>query len=284
MKICYVDEAGCTGSLPKADSPIQPVLALIGLILDYGKLHEVTERLLQHKQRFYLGASAGPKYLSGILTEVKGSDIRKNAISDNRNTRRPAVGYLDGILKICTEADAKLVGRVWVKEIGSQIDGRAIYTSSVQAICSYFHDYLARTEDIGVVIVDSRLKHLNSQVAHSIFTQKFKSSGDQYDRIVELPMFAHSDNHAGLQLADTICSALICPIAINTYCDGYITSTHFRPAYRSLKERYAKGLSALQHRYQETSGRWRGGIVVADGMGQKSGAILFRSQNSNAQE
>jgi len=45
-------------------------------------------------------------------------------------------------------------------------------------------------------------------------------SGDLYDRLIELPTFAHSDNHAGLQVADAMCSALLTPIAVNTYCAG----------------------------------------------------------------
>jgi len=278
MKICYVDEAGCTGGLPSATSPIQPTLSIVGLIIDYNRLHRATESLLQLKQRFFPNITPGGRqYLGGILAEVKGADLRRDAASGSRNVRRHSFGFLNGIMNICEEAEARIVGRVWVKGIGSPIDGRSVYTSSIQAICAYFHDYLARTNDLGIVIADSRLKHLNSQVAHSIFTQKFKSSGDQLDRIVELPSFSHSDNHAGLQLADALCSAIICPMAINTYCAGHINSVHVRPRYAGIKAEYARAIRSMQHRYQEASGQWRGGIVVSDPIAQRPGSLLFQS-------
>ena len=36
---------------------------------------------------------------------------------------------------------------------------------------------------------------------------------DAYDRLMEMPMFGHSDNHAGIQAADMICSAFLFPMA-----------------------------------------------------------------------
>ena len=170
-----------------------------------------------------------------ILPEVKGADLRKAACDNSRAVRRHRIGYLDHIVKLSEECEAKLIGRIWIKGIAEPIDGTAIYTYSVQSIYTVFQNYLTQTNDVGFVIVDSRLKPLNTQVAHSIFTQKFKGTGDSYDRIIEMPAFSHSDNHAGLQIADTICSAIITPIAINTYCEGNISSVHVRPGYRALK-------------------------------------------------
>jgi hypothetical protein len=40
---------------------------------------------------------------------------------------------------------------------------------------------------------------------------------------MEVPSFGHSDNHAGLQLADLICSAFLWPMAMHAYCEGHIT-------------------------------------------------------------
>ena len=276
MKICFVDESGCTGALPSATSDIQPILVIGGVIIDYTRLNRVTEQVLQLKQRFYPSTSGSNRqYLAGILEEVKGSELRKNACQSNRH-RRHVFGFLNGILDICEQNDAKLVGRIWVKGIGQPFDGMAVYTSSIQAICAYFHDYLARQNDLGIVIADSRLKQLNSPVAHSIFTQKFKSSGDLYDRLIELPTFAHSDNHAGLQVADAICSALVTPIAIKTYCEGHVRNVHVRPKYSHFKTNYSARVRALQHRYQEANGKWRGGLVVSDSIAQKDGNWMFR--------
>jgi hypothetical protein len=276
MKICFIDEAGCTGSLPSATSNIQPVLVITGVIIDYLKLSRATEELINLKQRFFPSiAPSNSEYLSCILAEIKGSELRKNACLSAKKQKH-AFGYLNGIVEICERAEAKIIGRVWIKGIGRPFDGTAVYTSSIQAICSYFHDFLARENDLGIVIADSRLKHLNSQVAHSIFTQKFKSSGDLYDRLIELPTFAHSDNHAGLQIADAFCSALVTPIAVHTYCAGHVRSIHVRPGYADFKTNYAARIRPLQHRYQIQNGRWLGGLVVSDDLGNKGGGYLFR--------
>jgi hypothetical protein len=162
-----------------------------------------------------------------------------------------------------------------IKGIGQLFDGTAVYTSSIQAVCAYFQHYLARQDDLGIIIADSRVKRLNTQVAHSIFTQKFKSSGDLYDRIIELPTFAHSDNHAGLQISDFLCSAIITPLAVKAYCDGHLTGVHIRENYKHFPAQYALRIKTLQHRYQEQNGRWLGGIVVSDSIGKRGGGTLF---------
>ncbi|WP_258599320.1 DUF3800 domain-containing protein [Mesorhizobium sp. AR07] len=151
-----------------------------------------------------------------------------------------------------------------------------IYTFSLQSIYTDFQNYLTQEGDVGFVIVDSRLKHLNTPVAHSIFTQKFKGTGDSNDRIIELPAFSHSDNHAGTQMADMICSAIMTPIVVETYCRGHITSVHVRPGYDRLKAAFAGKVRTLQHRYREASGRDRGGFTVSDDIGQRAGGLMFR--------
>lgn len=195
---------------------------------------------------------------------------------ESKRQRRHVFGFLNGVLDICEAFDAKIVGRVWIKAIGQPFDDVAVYTSSIQAICAYFHDYLARQNDLGIIIADSRVKQLNTQVAHSIFTQKFKSSGDVYDRIVELPTFAHSDNHAGLQLCDYLVSAIITPLAVRAYCEGHLTGVHIRPNYRHWPKFYGGRIEALQHRFQQANARWIGGITVSDAIGQRHGGHLFR--------
>jgi hypothetical protein len=109
-----------------------------------------------------------------------------------------------------------------------------------------------------------------------VFTQKFKGSGDSYDRIVELPAFSHSDNHAGLQLIDVICSAIITPCAINTYCEPILKGIHIRPGYADIKARYIRWLKSSQFRYTEANGRTRGGLIVSDSLSQRPGGELFR--------
>ena len=278
MKICYVDEAGCTGWLPAAVTDIQPVLVFAAVFFDYSRLHQITESYLRLKQRFFPGSfpAEGNRFLSGILSEIKGSDLR-NAISNgHRNTRRHRLGFLDGVIKIIEENEIQLMGRVWVKGISVPINGRSVYTFSIQAIYQVFQHYLTRQNDFGSVVLDSRWLSANRQVAHSIFTQKFRLAGDMYDRIVDLPAFAHSDNHAGLQIADLIASAYLFPMSTYTYSRGHVTGVHVQPGFERIKRRYRLPLRDAQYRFQEASGRWRGGITVADMLEHRSGGLLFQ--------
>lgn len=277
MKICYIDEAGCTGTLASTKSSIQPVLTITGLFVDYSALHKLTIDLISLKQRFYpkvLPSSA--THLDWIKAEIKGADVRKYASSGSRNESRHAFGVMDNVTQLIDTSDAKVVGRVWIKAVGTPVKGVAVYTSSIQSIYSDFQRFLDKTDDYGFVVADSRLKHLNTQVAHSIFTQKFKGTGDSYDRIVELPAFSHSDNHAGLQLADLVASAFVTPVAINTYCEGHIQSPHVRSNYRKIKDRYRTWIKSKQYRYDEASGRSRGGVVVSDALTKRPGGEMFR--------
>jgi hypothetical protein len=277
MKICYVDESGCTGMLPSPTSEIQPAFIVAAIMLDYGRLHRVTESFLQLKQRFFPKQfpASRRRFLAGILSEIKGSDLRRSVAHGGRNKRRHAFGFLDGLFQILEDNQVTVLGRAWIKGIALPIDGVAIYTFSIQSICAGFQEYLRQTNDLGVVTLDSRWHQLNQQVAHSIFTQKFRMSGDALDRIVDLPTFAHSDNHAGLQIADMLASALLFPMAANAYCAGIVTSVHVQPQYSLIRDRYGSRLRSLQFRYNEASMRRLGGIVVSDSLRHRSGARLF---------
>ena len=172
--------------------------------------------------------------------------------------------------------DIVLTGRAWIKEPAVIINGRSIYTFSIQSIYTVMQNYLREHQDFGAVILDSRWHGVNRQVAHSIFTQKFRSSGDAFDRIIDLPSFAHSDNHAGLQIADLLASAIIFPMAVHTYCAGRITNLHVKPNFVRIKDRYKNDMRSLQYRYQEANGRQKGGIIVSDALGKQPGGLIFR--------
>lgn len=276
MKICYVDEAGCTGVLPSATSQIQPVLTLAGIVFDASRLANITNDLINLKKRFYPNlAPPNTTHLGWMMHEVKGADLRRDLCNQARNPRRQASGYLGGILRIASQTGARHFGRVWVKGIGTPLNGMSVYTYSLQTIYTSFQRYLEQNDDVGTVIMDARLKHLNTPVAHSIFTQKFKQTGDSYPRILELPAFSHSDNHAGLQICDTICSAIINPIAIHSYCEGHLQSVHVRSRYSEVKAAFARDCALMQYRYDDALQGRRGGFIVSDGIAKRSGKHLF---------
>ena len=172
--------------------------------------------------------------------------------------------------------DGRLFGRAWIKGIGTPFNGRSVYTFSMQDTCSTFQQFLESTTDQGFIIADSRNKPANTNVSHSVFTKKFQANGDAFPNLVEMPVFGHSDNHAGIQIADLVCSAVVFPMAIQTYCQGHVTSVHTR-SYAPLKARYGPRLKNLQFRYQDQqTNRWRGGITVSDAIASRGGGSLFR--------
>ena len=200
MKFCYVDESGCTGTLPTATSEVQPLLAILGLIVDEHSLHDFTLKFLHLKRKFYPGSRLGnglnPRdFLDWILPEVKGADVRRQASEASKRQRRFATRFLAEFLALVEESGCKLVGRVWVKGVGVPFNGTAVYTSSIQRLCTYFQSYLSHSTESGLVIADSRNKPANTGVSHSVFTQRFRSRGNPFASLAELPVFGHSDNH-----------------------------------------------------------------------------------------
>jgi uncharacterized protein DUF3800 len=249
---------------------------VLGLVLPWTKLQAITLDFLNLKRRWYPRAlPVGTPFLDWVLHEVKGGDLRKTIREGTHNIRH-AIGFLNGCVKLIEAHEARLVGRVWIKKPGDPFNARSIYTSSIQAMATYFHRCLADRDDIGVMILDSRSPRQNAQVAHSIFTQKFRTAGDRYIRLAEMPTFGHSENHAGLQLVDIIASALVLPIACYVFCTGAVVNRYLVVSeFGVLRVRFGARLRALQYRYQEPDGRWSGGIVVSDAIAGKPGGLLF---------
>jgi len=165
MKICYVDEAGCTGMLPSAESPIQPILLIGSLFIDYSHLHALTTELIDLKKRFFPKlAPPLTKHLDWIHHETKGADLRRRACNESRNSRRHSMLYMSEALKLVESVNGKLAGRVWIKGVQAPFNGLAVYTSSLQSIYADFQNFLESQNDLGSVVVDSRLKHLNTAV------------------------------------------------------------------------------------------------------------------------
>jgi len=271
-----MDEAGCTGCLGSATSSVQPVFIPAAVIIASDRLQELTRDFLNIKRRFYprrLPKQLG--HLDHVRAVIKGREIRTH-VAGRRGDVRQAVGVLDAFLALLESHHVRVVGRVWVKEIGRENSNQSLYTSSAQAICSYFHHYLETKDSLGLVVADTRRKHQNSDVSHAIFTQKFSERGDPLGRLVETPTYGSSENYVGLQLADWLCSALLFPISTYAFCLGIVESVHVSENFAVLRERFGKRLMRLQHRYR-SDGRYCGGIVVADGLRGRSGSLLFNS-------
>lgn len=282
LLLCFLDESGDLQSLPNATSPVQPACVILGVVVPASRLAVATRDFLDLKVRFFPGATKGkvgvvqgqPRYLDSILHEVKGSELRRKVATGGRRQRRHAVGFLDGVMRIVEAHGMRIFGRVLIKGLGSAIDGRAVYTTSAQSICESFQNLLTATGEFGSVVCDSRDPMGNTRVAHSIFTQKYRAGGDPYDRLVELPTFGHSDNHAGLQIADILSSGIIFPMAMAAYCTGHVQNMHVLPGHSAVRQRFGPVIRRVQYRYLDGSGAWRGGIHVQDRLGGKSTGAL----------
>ena len=283
MYFCYVDESGDTATLHSVTAPIAPALVIAGIIVHADRLPALTSAFLDIKRSFFPGnREIAAPFLDTILREVKGDRLRSDAASPSRRRRTHAIGYLDHILRLLITHNAKIIGRVWIKKIGATHDSRALYTSSVQAICGHFENFLAANNSQGLIVADSREKTQNAQVAHSIFTQMFKHGGNEYPHILEMPTFGHSENHAGLQLADALASGLLFPMALHSYCHPTIRSHLMRPGYSALNRRFGAQLDTLQHLYPHPhrSGHALGGITVVDIHGALNSALLFQDPHA----
>lgn len=278
---CYLDESGDTGSLPTSTSPIQPLICLMGLTLDATYLRPFTAEFLELKTRFFpgrFGAKYKHTHLSKLLEEIKGSDLRAAFRTDDHDRKHHHIGFFDALLDFVASYDCRIFGRVWIKGIGAALKGTAVYTYSAQKICETFNHLLEEANAQGIVIADSRFPKKNREVSFSVLTLKLSLAGDACPRIIEAPTFGHSENHAGLQICDLLCSGLLFPIAAYTYCTGYVANIHVHDGYAVLKQRYASKLRERQHRYWDAQEeKFVGGLVVNDGIAKRSGAVLFRN-------
>jgi len=297
MYLCYVDESGDSGPLVIGNKQTHPVFVIAGLMLPALELRTFTHEFLELKRTFFPEKfSAIDSWHDGILQEIKGSELRKSlGKKANHTRRRHVLAFSDAFLTLLKRRHCKIWGRVYVKEPGKtaeEFHQESVYTFSIQRIFATFQSFLAARDSFGVVISDARTFQLDRQVAHSVFTQKFKAGGDAFPNIVEMPTFGRSDNHGGLQAADYLCSGLIYPMAIHAYClerSEELRNAQVQPGYGVLRERFGKRLAELQYRYPNPDGevlsngrkKREGGITVSNPY-REPGGKLFKSENTPA--
>ena len=183
---------------------------------------------------------------------------------------------LNGIADLLERHDIRLLGRVWIKETQVSLRPRETYTFSIQDIARHFNHFLESQNSQGLILCDSRSPAQDVQVAHSVFTRKHKSSGDELPRLIEPVVFGRSENHAGLQISDIVASSLLFPIAARVYCAAQYQGVHTHPRFDELRSRYSSRLAERRYTYSDETGRTRGGMVVSDRLNQRSSSLLFR--------
>ena len=215
------------------------------------RVRDVTFELADLKKQFHpLWKRDCPKPFDWMLRELKGADIRKQVAEGGRRQWRPALGKLGKVIDVIKRNDGAIFGCVYVLQPGHVNNATAMYTKAIQRICAIYERHLAALSDEGIMIIDSRRHKENVNAAHSILTRQLKKGGPGYRRLQEVPLFAHSDNHAGLQIADLVASGIIFPLAMDAYCKGKISNIHVRPEYSRIRSRLATRVREIAYQSQ----------------------------------
>lgn len=276
MYFCYLDESG-GAEPPDSNRDATPVMVMLGLVVAAARVPMMTRDFLALKREHFPGLFTSGPALDHIKVEVKGSDILRMTRDRSRDRRRQASRFRRELLDLISAHDCQVVGRVWVKEPGKGLDPDATYCYAVQDICRHFSQYLQWRGSEGLLIADGRGHRSNVGTAHSIFTQKWRTAGDPYPSMAEVPLFAESNNHAGIQIADLLASSLVFPMAVTAFGAQGSGSVHSSARYEEVRQSFAHHLKGLQYRYRDETGHWRGGLVVSDKARQRSGSLLFGS-------
>lgn len=279
MRFCFIDEAGDSQAIQNANHNVQPLLVISGLFVDGAQIRNLTHDFISLKRRFFPGKFSTVSHnLDILIKEIKGDELRKIIRDNDFNSTKvqTVLRFLDELFVLLWKYEIKLVARVWVKAFGVVLNDKSIYTLTTQHLCIKYQGYLDEADAEGMVIADYRDPARNSYVAHSIFTQKYKNSGDKFPNVIEIPTFSISNNHAILQMADVLSTTLLFPIAAQVYCKGFINTSFVNANYDKLRTRYKKRLRKLQYHLRDSSGKIHWGVTVKDQMGGKSGVDLFQ--------
>ena len=238
----------------------------------------ITNEFLDLKRSFRFSVPRGAKRMDFARQEIKGASLRK-IIRKKGDRARRQIKFVDALFGLLQRHEARVVASIWVKEQGKPFDGQAVYTTSVQRQIAKIQRIVEPDGSQLAVIADSRNSYLNSVVAHSVFTQKYRQIGDAYPCMPETPTFGHSENHAGLQIADIILSAVVWPMAASAYQFGRINSSLVRQEDSYITRHFGKRLRLLSA--LEVPGRqFSWGIHVAGVSERLSTAKLFEA-NTN---
>ena len=270
--------------LCKATPTSTPVLVVAGLIVPGDHVRDLVWDFLQLKKRFN-PSLATASWLSDVIRyEVKGADLRADIRSGRSRRTSRAIGIIDRTFELVERRGCRLVARAMVKTLDRPVDDKAAYVSNIGWICKTFHQYLENSDhQQGLVILDSRTKVKNTPNADVVTTQVFKHGGNPLPRLVEVPVFGHSDSHVVLQIADVIVSAVLFPAVCSAYCADLIWNHHAHGKYEDIRWRYGTRLKNLQFRYYDaTLAFWKGGVHVYGATGGLAASKLFSTDQRQA--
>ena len=259
--IFYIDEAG---SRDRYSIPIQPdrgetaICCLFGLALPLIHWRDIDRDYLRLKLQFFSSeiSTSGrrPEHW-----EIKGNDL----CSPRNRERHRRHAFLREVFHLCERYEARAFAVAFLKNRVSPMSAEACYCMALQFLAERFNIFLteSNTYDHGILIVDSRMKSLDFNVAASYLSYIFgHETGSLLTCLVESPLFVDSRLTAGLQIADNIAGVLFA----NHY-HYYCRDIPAAPDYSHIPPRYWPRLDSLQfkskHRYD---GRIKYGYKICD--------------------
>ena len=289
LHFCYLDESGSElgRTITRAEMP--PVFVLAGFIIPAAGAAQMTREFLAAKREYDPNRFQSASAVECLEKEVKGGALFGSLVGKGGEKQRArTLAFLRGVLDLLERLDARLVGRFRVKSLGQEFDAGAVYASCLTAIAGNFQHFLNARRARGIVWCDLRRRpakkcedcgkpvfargsageHLIAPVSRAVFVRKFGGKTDEYLRLLECPAFADSENHAGIQIADLLCSALIAPIAA-----AYYRPDSPKASKRFFELRDEEGFGERMNRMQLRVEELRGALTPADG---GSSAPLFR--------
>lgn len=269
MYLCYIDESGDTGMLDTKKDDSTPVFVISGIFLDHTQIRAFIQGFIELKKSYFPSVYNGMRHHDIIKEEIKGSDLRHRKIIKNKAKWRHTSAFIGDFFKLLRKCEVRFCSKIYVKKPDTQNDSNAMYTSSIQYICDEFQAFLDEKNEVGIVVSDSRNHVQNINVSHSIFTQMFKNTGDNYSRLVDMPTYGHSNNHSGLQACDILCSTLLFPIAAHTFCIQHmqeLRNTHIQPCHEQLRLAFSGEINQLQYRRKSDKGYQIGGVFITNNM------------------
>ncbi len=277
MQLCYVDESGTAELLTRADGQQQPVVVIAGVTLPEVHLASITQEWIDVKTRFYPAlATRGHGWMDAILADVKGAKLRSGFRDGATGRRRKqAIGFVDHTIRLLERAGGRVIGRVWIKELDKSADDMAIHSSSLQFISSAFDASLPDGER-GMVVVDSQTYQHNHRLAHTMFTGRFSKS-PRYTNLGDIPVFGHSDNHAGLQIADILCSTVLAPVGCAVYASSYSGwNQHCHSSFLDIRDRFGERIERLTFEWSNPkTGKPTSSVIVSDPLGKRPSRLLW---------
>lgn len=276
MDFCYVDEAGSADLLCQLIPDSTPLVVVAGLLVPGAESKNLVWNYLQLKKVFNPQLAKTKVQLSELIsTEIKGADLRSDLRSGSHRRKRRAFGIIDKVFELVAQHNGRLIAHILIKDENVPIIDASSYPRSVRYVVKTFHEYLEERNEQGLVILDSRTKTKNTPNIHGITTQIYRSGGNPYPRLVESPVFGHSDSHVALQIVDILASAVLFPSACVAYSSAYEWNLHLHPDYEAIRTRYSPRIATLEYRYGATAASQKGGLTVATNDSSLDSRIFF---------